>query len=212
MMLAELVSQNIESVAELDGEADLGRCLAAANRVVWPAVQTGSLRGAGATVAAMTRLGSNMAVAWVGDVRVYRLHDDRLQLLTRDHSLRNDHIDQGLLRPDDPRLKRLPENVIVRALGMAAEVEPGVALAPCAPGDVFVLASDAAYRSLGEPTLASMLREAPADPRLCVLRISEAAKQRGANGQITVVIVCVPGGTAGPQAAVLSAASGDRSW
>ena len=58
-----------------------------------------------------------MHVAHVGDSRCYRMRGGHLELLTQDHSLFTDVIEQ---RPelDDTVLERLPKNVVTRALGI----------------------------------------------------------------------------------------------
>ena len=58
-----------------------------------------------------------MHVAHVGDSRCYRLRGGHLELLTQDHSLLTDVLEQ---RPelDDTVLARLPKNIVTRALGI----------------------------------------------------------------------------------------------
>ena len=76
-------------------------------------------RGMGTTVVAacFSARSGLMHVAHVGDSRCYRLRAGHLELLTQDHSLLTDVIEQ---RPelDDALLARLPKNVVTRALGI----------------------------------------------------------------------------------------------
>ncbi len=61
-------------------------------------------------------------VAHVGDSRVYRVRDGKLEQLTEDHSLLNDYIKMKRLTPEE--IANFPhKNVIVRALGMKDTVK-----------------------------------------------------------------------------------------
>jgi protein phosphatase len=60
-------------------------------------------------------------VAHVGDSRCYRLRGGHLELMTQDHSLLTDVVEQRPDLPDDV-LERLPKNIVTRALGMNASL------------------------------------------------------------------------------------------
>src|SRR6188768_569699 len=80
-------------------------------------------RGMGTTVVAacFSPRSGLMHVAHVGDSRCYRLRQGDLELLTQDHSLLTDVLEQ---RPelDDDVLARLPKNIVTRALGIDAKL------------------------------------------------------------------------------------------
>ena len=79
-------------------------------------------------------------VAHVGDSRVYRFRDGKLEQLTEDHSLLNDYIKMKRLTPEE--IANFPhKNVIVRALGMKDTVKVDTRFEPEA-GDVYLLCSD----------------------------------------------------------------------
>uniref|UniRef100_UPI0025CFE3E7 protein phosphatase 2C domain-containing protein n=1 Tax=uncultured Slackia sp. TaxID=665903 RepID=UPI0025CFE3E7 len=70
-----------------DGD-DLARAVVEANRAVIRAAREGLGRqGMGTTMTAAVLDGPRMVIAQVGDSRAYLLHQDRLQAITRDHSL-----------------------------------------------------------------------------------------------------------------------------
>jgi protein phosphatase len=100
-------------------------------------------RGMGTTiVAALFELEHRiMHLAYVGDSRCYRLREGRLEQLTHDHSLINDVLE---LRPNisDERVKKLPQNVITRALGMMENLRVSVRTHDVAHGDRYLLCSD----------------------------------------------------------------------
>ena len=68
---------------------------------------------------------NSVYVAHVGDSRVYRFRDGKLEQLTEDHSLLNDYIKMKKLTPEE--IENFPhKNVIVRALGMKDTVKVDV--------------------------------------------------------------------------------------
>ena len=92
-------------------------------------------------------------VAHVGDSRAYLWHNDRLEPLTRDHSLMEAHIEAGLA--DEGRsLPVEQQNVLVRVLGREPAVDVDVTEVPVRSGDYVLLCSDGLTRMVPESELA----------------------------------------------------------
>jgi serine/threonine protein phosphatase PrpC len=137
----------------------------------------------GTTVAAMLWRRDQIVVAHVGDSRVYRLREGALVQLTRDHSLVNEHIDRGLLRPEEaadfPR-----KHIITRAVGTHSDVEVDAQVVDVAAGDVFLLASDG-LEVLG-PREVRMCLELP--PTAAVERLIVRSVAKRAPDDVTVIV------------------------
>ena len=112
------------------------------------------------------------SIGHVGDSRVYRLRDGKLEQLTEDHSLLNDYIKMKRLTPEE--IGNFPhKNVIVRALGMKETVKVDMLFEPPALGDIVpaVLATGCRAWSTTPGWRTSSRRERPrhgvraADPR-----------------------------------------------
>jgi protein phosphatase len=71
------------------------------------------------------------SVAHVGDSRAYLWHHDRLEPLTRDHSLVEAHVRAGLDR--ESSLESDQQNILLRVLGRAPEVEVELNEVPVQP-------------------------------------------------------------------------------
>src|SRR5690606_32958788 len=92
------------------------------------------LRGMGTTVVGILVVDDGVLIAHVGDSRVYRLRDSKLEQLTEDHSLLNDYI--KMKRLSEEEIANFPhKNVIVRALGMKDTVKVDTQLDKPQPGD-----------------------------------------------------------------------------
>ena len=112
-----------------------------ANKQVKSAAQTRERRGMGATLTAVMVRGREAYIAEVGDSRAYLLRSGRLRQITRDQSLVQFLIDQGMLSAEEAR--HAPEkNVILQAVGpgrrrpgrdRAARAAPRPTACSCAP-------------------------------------------------------------------------------
>jgi PPM family protein phosphatase len=114
-------------------------------------------------------------VAHVGDSRAYLWHDDRLEPLTRDHSLSEAHA-----------------NVLVRVLGREPEVDVDLKEVPVQPGDYVLLCSDGLTRMVPEHVMAEAIHRVRDPQRICDYLIA-AANSNGGADNITVVVVEVAG-------------------
>jgi PPM family protein phosphatase len=151
-------------------------------------------RGMGTTVVAVsfTPRSGLIHVAHVGDSRCYRLRAEHLELLTQDHSLLTDVVEN---RPelDDTMLDRLPRNIITRALGVDPELRVSIRSHAVVEGDRYVLCSDGLYAPLAASTIASILREVD-DPEQAAQQLIDSANDAGGPDNIAVVVVdCASG-------------------
>src|SRR6185295_5341797 len=148
--------------------------------------------GMGTTVVGAWIRQQVVGVAHVGDSRAYLWHGQRLEPLTRDHSLGEAHIAAGLLE----ELRRLPveqQNVLVRVLGREPDVDVDLKEVPVCPGDYVLLCSDGLTRMVPEYVLAKAFHEFQDPQRICDFLIA-AANTNGGADNITVVVVEVRGG------------------
>jgi len=133
-----------------------------------------------------------VSIAHVGDSRAYLWHGERLEPLTRDHSLGEAHIAAGLIE----ELRRLPveqQNALVRVLGREPYVDVDLKEVPVRPGDYLLLCSDGLTRMVPEYMLAQAFHQFREPQRICDFLIA-AANDNGGADNITVVVVEVTGG------------------
>ena len=146
-------------------------------------------RGMGTTAVAVsfTPRSGLIHVAHVGDSRCYRLRAGHLELLTQDHSLLTDVVEN---RPelDDTMLDRLPRNIITRALGVDPELRVSVRSYAVVEGDRYVLCSDGLYAPIAAATIAqALIREK--SPEIAAQQLVDAANEAGGPDNISVVVV-----------------------
>jgi serine/threonine protein phosphatase PrpC len=147
----------------------------------------------GSTCVALLLDETGATIAHAGDSRAMLVRNHNLVRLTRDHSLVQEWVDQGLLAPEQA-LYHPDANKITRALGLEAEVEidvraPTVALLP---GDVFLLASDGLTDLLQEPEIRDLVeRRIGLGPAVVCQDLVALANRRGGYDNVTVQVVHV---------------------
>jgi serine/threonine protein phosphatase PrpC/cytoskeletal protein RodZ len=99
------------------------------------------LHGMGSTVVLCVVHGDTVTYAHMGDSRAYLVRDRQLRQLTRDHSVMERLVSQGVLTPAQAR-EHPDASVLTRALGQSGEVSLDVAEIRLHPYDGILLCSD----------------------------------------------------------------------
>ncbi len=166
----------------------------AANDAVWRLAQSAAeKRGMGTTLTAVALVQEDgedhLAVANVGDSRMYLFQRGDLVQVSEDHSLVGELEREGQLTRDEA-LVHPQRSIITRALGMDPEVEVDTwQLLPYA-GDRLLLCSDGLTNEVPDDRIASTLRRI-GDPREAAADLVREARAHGGNDNITVVVVDV---------------------
>jgi serine/threonine-protein phosphatase Stp1 len=110
------------------------------------------------TVTILLVLNSEATCLWAGDSRLYLLRQDVLYQTTKDHTLRQDHIDKGLLTVPEA-LRMVKGNIITRAVGGEEEVDLEEITFDLEPKDRLLLCTDGLSKILSSQNLAEILRK-----------------------------------------------------
>jgi protein phosphatase len=177
-----------------DGSAGLEQAIAAANdAVVEKARGSADLRSMGTTLAVVALVDDGddelLAVANIGDSRIYLMRKGELTQLTDDHSLPQELKRQGQLTAAeaavDPR-----RNVVTRVIGPSFGEGPDMQnLIPYA-GDRIVICSDGLYNEVDDADIARILRTI-GDPKDAARTLVDLANEHGGGDNISVIVVDV---------------------
>lgn len=156
-----------------------------ANRDILARAAEAGIRRMGAAVVAAMIQNAIATIAWVGDCRAYLWRRGTLRLLTRDHSLVQEMVDQGLLRDEDREIH--PErHVVTRAVGIDAQVEVDAVSVPLVAGDRMLLCSDGLTTCLPDQDIAAIMTGA-ADPHALCRALVMRALELGAPDNVSVI-------------------------
>jgi protein phosphatase len=148
-----------------------------------------SRRDMGTTLTALILRQEEGILAHVGDSRCYRLRNGELLQLTRDHTLVQEWVEQGLLTPEAARHSPYG-SVITQAIGVEGErgpLRPDIETFPLQEGDLFLLCSDGLTDLLEDAEIAEILRTQP--PTQAAWTLTDRALAEGGRDNITVVLV-----------------------
>jgi serine/threonine protein phosphatase PrpC len=124
-------------------------------------------------------------VVQVGDSRCYHFHHGELRQLTRDQTIAQDLVDQGVLAPE--RMAKSPfSNVLASAIG-AESALPEVSREKIDAGGIFLLCSDGLTKHVKDDEIAAELKALTSSEQSC-RRLVDLALERGGSDNITVLI------------------------
>lgn len=139
-------------------------------------------------VVVMFRDETNPLCAHIGDSRLYRLRDAKLEQITEDHTWVARALRSGELTPDQARTHPM-RHVLAQCLGRDDLDTIEVQSLQVQPGDRLLLCSDGLTEELSDQLIANHLRSIQAGE--AATDLINAAKDRGGRDNITVVIVAI---------------------
>ncbi len=135
-------------------------------------------------------LGGRLWVAHTGDSRLYRYRDSMLEQLTRDHSFSQELLDAGMVTEEEAR--SLPaKNLVTRALGAGADIEPEIDNVDVLAGDIILLCSDGLTEMVGSYEIEGLLSINEEDMHETARRLVDLANESGGRDNISVILVRV---------------------
>ncbi|MFC6670164.1 protein phosphatase 2C domain-containing protein [Marinobacterium aestuariivivens] len=130
-------------------------------------------RGYVCTISALVIKAATAHLFHVGDTRVYRVHGNALEQLTRDHRL----------------WASREQSCLSRALGMDEQLELDYQAVPIQPGDIFILATDGVYEHVDAGFMTRSIRDGGADLDAAARTIVEQARERGSPENLSIQIL-----------------------
>ena len=157
-----------------------------ANQAVYEARQKEGTDMGSTLVCALIQ-GSQAFLAHVGDSRIYLIREGSIQQLTNDHSLVQQLVAMGQIKPDEARTHP-QRNVILRSLGERPEVEVDIFLQDLLPGDRLLLCSDGLSGMLDDQKMQIIIQESQS-PQVACDYLVDAANLAGGEDNISVILV-----------------------
>lgn len=143
-------------------------------------------RTLGSTVVTLLIKGRVGVCLWAGDSRLYRLRNNELQQLSRDHSQVEELVQQGFLSEEEAETH--PDaNVITRAIGAHSDIYIDINVFTVQMGDTFMLCSDGLYNMVAKESIVEAL--ALTDVSNSVESLINQALDNGANDNVSVIVI-----------------------
>lgn len=174
-----------------DAEFTLQTALLAANSLLADTVYDHQeLTGMGTTVSAIIRVGDKLALAHIGDSRVYRLRAGELKQITADHTFVQRLVDSGRITQEEAAVHPR-RSVLMRVLGdVDASPEIDTTVLDVRAGDRWLLCSDGLSSYVTDEKIQEVLESVP-DADEAAQRLIDQSLDHGAPDNVTVVIMGV---------------------
>lgn len=159
------------------------------NRIIYDAAQSRrEYAGMGTTVVSVLAMNDHVALAHVGDSRVYRIRTDHIDQLSRDHSLVQQQVELGLISQQEAQGSQY-RHLITRALGLQETVEVELAEQPSLPGDILLLCTDGVSDLLEDEEMLAIVREHAEDLEKACVALVDRANYKGGDDNITALLI-----------------------
>ena len=155
-------------------------------------------QGMGTTIVVGLFHNNILSIAHVGDSRLYRLRNNELEQVTKDHSLIQELIDRGLYTPEEAHANT-PKNLVTRAMGIETDVDVDLAEETVIPGDIYLLCSDGLNDMVKDEEIHLTLSKYSANLAQTADKLVEFANKRGGKDNISVILVRILEDFSSPQ-------------
>lgn len=164
----------------------LGSSMEYANMVVYEkAKENPELQGMGTTLEICLIYNNKAYIGHVGDSRIYRVRKQFIRKLTQDHSYVQKLVKEGTITKEQAE-HHPQKNMLMKALGCNAFVEPDVMVKGFLKDDILIICSDGLSNMVDQQTIYEM---ASKNIEQATKDLVQLAKDRGGYDNITVVII-----------------------
>lgn len=184
LAIGELARVPLATLARANG---LATAVRAANARVHAAGETvAAYAGMATTLTAVAVVDGDVRVAHVGDSRLYRVRNGRLNRLTRDHTFVEELVRNGRLPSSEAGDHRW-RSILSRAVGPRADIDVDAMTYPGAAGDLYVVCSDGLTKELSDEQIASVIAGSPT-LAAATRTLVASANSHGGRDNVTVVM------------------------
>jgi serine/threonine protein phosphatase PrpC len=186
--LKRIMQADADFTSAQDAEAALQTAISSANAELAEAVfEHPELGGMGTTVDAIVAVGDEVAIAHIGDSRIYLLRDGELSQITTDHTFVQRLVDSGRITEEEAMVHPR-RSVLMRVLGdVDSNPEIDTMVMRTHPGDRWLLCSDGLSGVVDKDAIqVTLAQDLPA--RQVGEQLIRKALDGGAPDNVTVVI------------------------
>ena len=187
--LKRIVEADKSYASAQDAEFALQTALLAANTMLAETVfDHAELTGMGTTVSALLRIGDHVAIAHIGDSRIYLFRDGTLEQVSADHTFVQRLVDSGRITQEEAAVHPR-RSVLMRVLGdVDSSPEIDTTILDTQPGDRWLICSDGLSSYVSDDKIETVLKTFTGTKDAANRLVKESLDQ-GAPDNVTVVLV-----------------------
>ncbi len=177
----EQIEKDRDSIIQL-----LGSSIEYANMIVYEkSKENKELEGMGTTLEICLIYNSKVYIGHIGDSRIYRIRKSFIRKLTQDHSYVQKLVKDGEITQEEAE-HHPKKNMLMKALGCNAFVEPDVMVKGLLKDDILLMCSDGLSNLVDEENIYKI---AKANIEQASKELVQMANDKGGYDNITVVII-----------------------
>ena len=162
-----------------------------ANKIIHQTARTQShCEGMGTTVVAGLFFDDRLTIAHVGDSRLYRCRDGKLEQVTQDHSLLQELVTRGFYTPEEAQ-RAAAKNYVTRALGVEQVVDVEITVVPVQKDDLYLLCSDGLSDMVEDEDIQLTINTFGANLETLAKQLVLLSNDNGGRDNISIVLVRV---------------------
>lgn len=147
--------------------------------------------GMGTTLVVAVQVAEGWLLAHVGDSRIYHfIKPGTLAKVTRDHSLVQQLIDEGVLSEAEARCSP-KRNIITRAVGIGTEIVCEIHRFEFSAGEFLLMCSDGLSDLVDDSGIEKLCVRDIEDPQALCINLVDAANVAGGTDNISVVLISI---------------------
>ena len=164
----------------------IGSSIEYANMVVYEkSKENKELSGMGTTLEVCLIYNNRAFIGHVGDSRIYRIRKDFMRKLTQDHSYVQKLVKDGTITQEEAA-HHPQKNMLMKALGCNAFVEPDVMVKGFLKDDILIMNSDGLTNLVSQEEI---FKEAKKNMEQATKNLVQMANDNGGYDNITVIII-----------------------
>lgn len=157
-----------------------------ANMIVYEkSKESEELDGMGTTLEVGLVYNNRIYIGHIGDSRIYRIRNDIIRKLTQDHSYVQKLVKDGTITKEEAE-NHPKKNMLMKALGCNAFVEPDVIVKGFLKNDIILMGSDGLTNLVKQEDLFNIVKQ---DIQLAPQKLIDMANKNGGYDNITVVVI-----------------------
>jgi serine/threonine protein phosphatase PrpC len=162
-----------------------------ANKIIHQTAKTQpNCEGMGTTVVAGLFFDDKLTIAHVGDSRLYRCRDGKLEQVTQDHSLLQELVTRGFYTPEEAQ-RAAAKNYVTRALGVEQVVDVEITVVPVQKDDLYLLCSDGLSDMVEDEDIQLTINTFGANLETLAKQLILLSNDNGGRDNISIVLVRV---------------------
>lgn len=157
-----------------------------ANMVVYEkSLEDKKFEGMGTTLEICLIYNNRAYIGHIGDSRIYRIRKEIMRKLTQDHSYVQKLVQDGTITREEAE-HHPQKNMLMKALGCNAFVEPDVMVKGFLKGDILIICSDGLTNMVKQDDIYNVVKE---NFELAPKELIERANQNGGIDNVTVITI-----------------------